>query len=162
MISSLSWLTTGANSVLSPIIAAVLTLASVLGMDIHADDQDLNQAEQSAVDTTAAPAQGGTQKIPAGQQLTGGTLKEWDESVQTGPNSLRIEFQGADLSCTNYRAQVEETATNVRVDLYYDAVHPAVASQPRDDNDCVAVNRNYSIELDTDEPIGDRKIMQLF
>lgn len=162
MISALSWLTTGANSVLSPIIAAVLTLAGVLGMDIDADDQDLNQPEQSAVSTTAGPVQGDTQKIPAGEQLTGGTLKEWDEAVQTGPNSLRIEFQGADLSCTNYRAAVEETATNVRIDLYYDATHPEVSSQASDVRDCVDIDRSYSIELETDDPIGDRKLVQLF
>lgn len=162
MISALSWLTTGANSVLSPIIAAVLTLAGVLGMDIDADNQVFNQPEQSSASTTTGAVQGDTQKIPAGEQLTGGTLKEWDQAVQTGPNSLRIEFQGADLSCTNYRAELEETATNVRIDLYHDATHPEVSPQAADTKDCVEITRNYSIELETDDPIGDRKIVQLF
>lgn len=169
MISALLWMTTGTNSVLSPILAALLALAGALGMNVDTTELESAQAEQSVVASDSGQpsdgsgtTKGDTQKIPAGKLLAGGSLMEWDNAVQTGPKSIRLEFRGADLSCTTYRAEVHETEASVRVDLYFDATHPEEPSKPVDGDDCIEINRSYSIDLETEDPIGDREIMQLF
>lgn len=169
MISALSWLTTGANSVLSPILAALLALAGTLGMDVDTAGLETAGSDQSVVSTDSGrasdgvrTANGDTQKIPAGELLAGGNLKEWDRATQTGPNSLRIEFRGVDLSCTTYRAEVHETETNVQVDLYFDATHPEAPSATAGEDECIKIDRSYSIDLETENPIGDRRVVQLF
>lgn len=161
---------------LGPILAAFVVLSAVLGLSssiASVDDPGVSRSSSSRqVEKSPDPVEQlyARLTLPVGEDLHGGVLMPWEGCVQTGPTTVRINFDVDHCRSPQYRAEVHETETTVQIDLYRGAIargeQPASRATPRVGEPtwiaCTDVRKCRFMEIETQAPIGDRGIIQQF